>query len=107
MPKSKLASEVIKITEKQFREEIRDLSKLFGWKFWFCWTSIHSPRGMTDLILLRPPRLIFAELKTDKRSSKLSPAQAQWLWMLRKVPGIEVRIWRPRMLERIAEILRQ
>lgn len=55
MTKPKFASDVFKISEKDFREEIRDLSKLFGWKFWFCWTSIHSPRGMPDLILLRPP----------------------------------------------------
>ncbi len=93
-------------TEAELREQIRDLCKLFGWKFYFTWTSIHSPRGMPDLILCRPPRLIFAELKTNKRKSKLAPAQARWLWELRKTPGLEVYVWRPRHFDKIVEILR-
>ena len=93
-------------TEKELREQIRDLAQFLGWRFYFTWTSMHSPRGMPDLILCRPPRLIFAELKTDKRKSKLSPEQARWLWELRRVPGVEVYVFRPRQLERIVKILR-
>ena len=94
------------ITEKQFQEQIRDLAKLFGWKFYHPFLSKWSERGWPDVTLLRDGRLIIAELKTNKRSSKLSPAQAQWLWALRKVPGIKVYIWRPRYIEKIAEVLR-
>ena len=105
MTKHKLASDVIKVSEKDFEKQIRQLAKMFGWSYYHPFLSKWSERGYPDVTLCRPPRLIMAELKSDK--GKLSPAQAQWLWMLRKVPGIEVRIWRPRMLERIAEILRQ
>lgn len=94
------------ITEKQFESQVKDLAKIYHWKFYHPFLSKWSERGWPDVILLRDGRLIIAELKTDKRSSKLSPAQARWLWELRKVPGIEVYIWRPRYIEKIARILR-
>lgn len=94
------------ITEKQFQQQIADLAKLFGWKYSHPWLSIHSPRGFPDCVLLRPPRLIFAELKTDRHKSKLSQPQASWLWELRKTPNLEVYVWRPRRINKIVEVLR-
>ncbi len=91
------------IKEKDLREQVRDLCKVYGYKFWFCWTSIHSPRGMPDLILCRPPRVIFAELKTAK--GIVSPPQQEWLDLLGQCPGVEVYLWRPGDLEGIANIL--
>jgi len=92
------------ITEKQLREQVRDLCKVFGWKFYFTWTSIHSPRGMPDLILCKPPRLIFAELKTEK--GQLSDKQQEWLDLLDECGGnIERYVWRPGDIENIAKIL--
>lgn len=98
------------ITEKQFLDQVRDLAKIYQWRFYHPFLSKWSERGWPDVTLLRGRRLILAELKTDKRSSKISQAQAQWLWALRKVLGIEVYIWRPRDMEpnggKIEEILR-
>jgi len=91
-------------TETELREQIRDLANLFGWKFYFTWTSMHSPRGMPDLILCRQPRLIFAELKTEK--GIVSEHQQDWLDLLGECPGIEVYLWRPSDIEEIAEVLR-
>ena len=93
------------LTEKQLREQIRDLCKLMGWHFYFTWSSIHSPRGMPDLILCKPPRLIFAELKTEK--GKTSEYQQQWLDVLGKCGGnVEVYLWRPSDIEEIVQVLR-
>jgi len=96
------------ITEKQLREQIRDLCKLFGWKFHFTWTSIHSPRGMPDLILCRENEdgtasLLFAELKSEKRNP--TEAQREWLNILGKVPSVGVYLWYPHDIDRIALIL--
>jgi len=90
-------------TETQLREQVRGLCKVFGWKFHFTWLAIHSPKGFPDLVLRRPPRLIFAELKTEK--GKLTPSQEEWQADL-KACGQEVYIWRPSDFEKIAEILR-
>lgn len=80
-------------------------------------------RGFPDLVLVKPPRLIFAELKTAK--GKTTAAQDRWLEALRDVsraldrqvtrPGdteptyaparVEVYLWRPADLENAAVIL--
>jgi hypothetical protein len=91
------------ITEKDLREQVRDLCKVLGWKFYFSWTSIHSPRGMPDLILVKPPRLIFAELKTEK--GEVSAYQQEWLDVLGRCSSCEVYLWRPRDIEDISRIL--
>jgi len=96
----------IVVTERDLREQVRDLCKLFGYKMYFTWTSIHSPRGFPDLVLANREkhRLIFAELKSDK--GKLTPSQEEWLDLLKEC-GQEVYLWRPGDIEHIAEILRQ
>jgi len=95
----------IPVTEKDLREQIRTLCKLFGWRFLFTWTSIHSPKGMLDLFLINPEqkRVIFAELKSEK--GKMTPEQQQVFDEL-KACGQEVYLWRPGDIEGIAEILR-
>ena len=94
----------VEITEKALRELVRELCALFGWKFHFIWTSIHSPKGFPDLVLRKPPRLIFAELKREK--AKLTPSQKDWQADL-KACGQEVYVWRPSQVDEIAAILRR
>ena len=92
------------LTEKQFEAQVKDLAKMFGWRYYHPFLSKWSERGWPDVVLLRDGRLILAELKSEK--GKLTEHQARWLWALRKVPGIRVYVWRPRHIEKIAEILR-
>ena len=96
----------IELTEKQFEGQVKDLAKLYGWKYYHTWRSIHSPAGFPDCVLVRPPRLIFAELKSEK--GKVSPAQQEWLTILKDIPNIEVFLWRAEdeTIEEILEILR-
>ncbi len=102
---SKEMEKPVVITEKELREQIRDLCKVLGYHFYFTWTSLHSPRGFPDLVLANPEkrRVIFAELKSDK--GKLSPAQEEWLKTLADC-GQECYIWRPADFEEITRILR-
>jgi len=97
------AVKATEIREKDLREQIRDLCKLYGFKFYFTWSSIHSPRGLPDLVLCKPPRLIFAELKTEK--GIVSPHQQEWLDALAQCLGVEVYLWRPSDIEKVVEIL--
>jgi len=99
---------VIYMTETTLTGEIKKLAeKYFNWKYYHTWTSMHSPRGYPDCVLLKPPRIIFAELKTDKKTSVASPAQEEWLDILEQIEQNEVYLWRPRHLERIAQILQE
>lgn len=89
------------LTEKDFRATVRQVAKDLGWWCSYTWTSIHSPQGLPDLILIRE-RVIWAELKTEK--GKLSPYQEEVMSLLRAA-GQEVYLWRPSMISEIAETL--
>jgi hypothetical protein len=92
------------VTERDLTGYVRDTARLFGWRRSHTWLSKHSPAGFPDEVLVRPPRLIFAELKSN--TGRLSPDQQAWLEELREVPGVEVYVWNPADMDTIAEILR-
>jgi len=92
------------ITEKQFSQQVVDLGHLYGWLIYRTWRSIHSPAGFPDLVMVRPPRLIFAELKSEK--GKLTSVQEEWLARLGMLSACEVFLWRPDDFEDIVEVLK-
>jgi hypothetical protein len=92
------------ISERDLAGYVRDVAKALGWRRYHTWLSKNSPAGFPDEVLLRPPRLIFAELKSER--GKLRAEQEAWLAELRHVPGIEVYEWRPEDMDAIAEVLR-
>ena len=93
-----------RMTEKDLREIVRDAAALGGWKMQFAWTSLHSPAGFPDLVLVHPGRrrIVFAELKTMK--GKVTPAQQGWMDALRQA-GAEVYLWRPDSVDDIIALL--
>lgn len=105
----------LRLTEKQFSQQVVDLAKMLGWRIYRTWLPIHSPAGFPDLVLLKPPRLIFAELESEK--GQTTPKQDEWLEDLRAAStrqdhcgmpehvGFDVFLWRPDDLDAIARIL--
>lgn len=93
-----------KVTEAQFLRQVRDLSRMLGWSTFHPFLSKWSERGWPDIVLCRPPRLILAELKSDRGT--LTADQERWQELLRACPGVEVAVWRPVDLQAIAELLR-
>lgn len=114
------------LSEAQFTSQVVELARLGGWLRYHTHRSKHSASGFPDEVLVRGPRLIFAELKTEAKTSKPSVKQQEWLDALAVVaegvrdvlpyaddyigghpdpPSVEVYLWRPRDLEDIARIL--
>lgn len=103
--------------EAILQAKIMDLARLFGWRRahfrtayqpgaerWL--TPMSGEKGFPDLVLIRPPRLIFAELKSEK--GRLSLDQELWLADLEEIPtGIEVYLWRPNDIDEIQAILKR
>lgn len=91
--------------EKDFTSRLIYEAHLAGWDLaYHTFDSRHSAKGFPDLVLLRPPRIIFAELKMNKR--KLSPSQEEWIAQLKEVPTIEAYVWRyPADVEPILKVL--
>jgi hypothetical protein len=49
--------------------------------------------GWPDVVLVRPPRMLFVECKTH--TGRLSPSQVVWMDLLADVPGVETYVVRP------------
>jgi VRR-NUC domain len=73
------------------------------WRTYHTLRSKGSEPGFPDLVLLRPPRLIFAELKVGR--GRLSKPQRAWRDDLEAV-GVEVYTWWPADRPAIERILR-
>lgn len=87
------------LSEKQWQQRVVDFARLKRWKVYHTFDSRHSAAGFPDLVLVRAPRIIFAELKTDRAASVATPAQVGWLTELAECmplnPHVEVTVWRP------------
>jgi hypothetical protein len=102
------------ITEDQFLGQVLQLARIFKWrtahfrpaKTAHGWrTAVQGDgKGFPDLVLTRPTRVVFAELKAAK--GKLRPEQTEWIDALTACPGVETHVWRPADLDTIADILR-
>ena len=92
------------MTERELMEQVRQLADIHGWLTYHTFDSRRSTKGFPDLVLTRPPRVIFVELKTQ--NGRLLEAQKYWLGELAQCPGVESYIWRPSDWERVLEVLR-
>ena len=89
------------MTEAELQEAVREIAKTTGWLYYHTYRSRRSPAGFPDVVLVRPPRVIFAELKSE--TGKLTPEQNQWIAAL-LVSG-EAYVWRPGDLDLISAVL--
>jgi hypothetical protein len=60
--------------------------------------------GFCDLVMVKPGRLIFAELKSE--TGRLTEEQTHWIATLREA-GAEVWVWRPSDFDQIVAVLRK
>lgn len=101
------------ISEATFTQQVIQLARVLGWRVahfrpamtkggrWV--TPMSGDVGFPDLVLIKPGRIIFAELKAEK--GRLTPAQEKWLETA-KAAGIQACLWRPRDIDQIEHILR-
>jgi hypothetical protein len=105
-------------TERAFQSQVLAYARLMGWQAFHdnatnaprrcsgCGQTRSLPRnaaGLPDLILVRRPRVVWAELKAER--GKISPPQAAWIAELRAC-NQEVYIWRPSSWQEIEECLK-
>ncbi len=92
------------VTEPEFQAQVCQFATLCGWRYYHTLDSRKSVAGFPDLVLVRPPRLVFAELKTER--GHVAAEQELWLDALKLVPGVEARLWRPSDWPTIQSVLR-
>lgn len=100
------------MNEDQFRREVTQIAQDWGW------TVAHAGRaragrrwitpiatGFPDLVLLRPPQLVFIELKTTR--GVRSPEQVKWIGDLQQCTGVEAYFADPDDAEELWHLLAQ
>jgi len=103
------------IAERDWLSQVLDLAHLYGWVVAHfrpgmnrrgSWSTPVQGDGVgfPDLVLLRPPELIVAELKTNR--GKVTREQAVWIDSF-SACGIESYVWRPAQFDQISARLRR
>ena len=81
------------MSEDDLLAAVREMARLHHWLTYHTYRSDRSEPGFPDIVLVRPPRLLFMELKSDK--GKLTEEQAEWMALLEQVLGVECALVRP------------
>lgn len=90
-------------TEAAWKSKVTQAARLCGWLTYHTYDSRRSDEGFPDLVLVRE-RVIFAELKTNAKQSKLSNMQVVWKQSLEDA-GAEIYVWRPADWDEITKLL--
>jgi Holliday junction resolvase len=99
-------------SEQAFLRRIVRLARQAGWRvfhpaparFGKAWrTPYAGDRGFPDLVLVRPPKVLFIELKAQR--GKPTPEQQEWLTALGACSEVHACIWREGDSEVIGKIL--
>lgn len=114
----------LEINEATFQAQVIELAHLYDWHvahfrgvrvqranggIRFMTPVQADGAGFPDLVLVRPPRLIFVELKTEK--GKPTDNQQLWIDLLKQCffsgieSPVEVYVWRPSSWNNITKIL--
>lgn len=83
----------VRQSEASFMLEVTDALTLHKWAWWHDAYSRWNKRGLPDLIAVRPPRLLFLELKAE--DGRVTREQQEWLALLALIPGVVARVVRP------------
>ena len=81
--------------ESEWEAHVKHIAEGFGWRYYHTRRSDNSVAGFPDCVMVRSPRVVFVELKMDRRQSVLTLTQASWIEDLETCPGVETYVWRP------------
>lgn len=80
-------------SEAHLQTQVLNLAALYGWELrYHTHDSRRSQPGFPDLVLVRPPEILFWELKGEK--TRVRPEQQVWIAALTAC-GLEAAILRP------------
>ena len=79
--------------ESELKSKVRELALQLQWRYYHTHDSRKSEAGFPDITLVRNGRVLFIELKRQKKNPTTD--QKKWLDELHKVPFCEVYVWRP------------
>ena len=91
------------VTEADFQATILQAADLFGWWHYHVADSRRSRPGFPDLVLIKPPKVIFLEVKRE--TGRLTGYQAEVLSMLSDCSVVDAAVVRPSDWAQVVEWL--
>lgn len=82
------------MTETELQDAIIDVAERAGWLIFHDYDSRRNRAGFPDLVLVKPPRVLFVELK--KKGGVVSPNQRMWLDALARCDTIAAGVVYPK-----------
>ncbi len=89
-------------SEREFMGMVIDFAKLKRWFVYHTHDSRRSVAGFPDLVLLRPPQKVVAELKVGK--NRVTAEQNLWLNLFEEC-GVPAYVWTPNDWQEIQRVL--
>jgi hypothetical protein len=80
-------------TEADLQDVVMDAARLAGWLVFHDHDSRRNPAGLPDLVLVKPPRVVFLELKTA--TGRVRAEQQTWLDALAGCDTVASALVRP------------
>ena len=91
------------VSEQAYMSTIQQAAEIYGWYQYHTHDSRRSTPGFPDLVLIKPPKVIFLEVKREK--ARLSVAQADVLAMLWGCNEVQAAVVRPSDWAQVVEWL--
>ena len=92
------------MTEAELQQLITDAAELNGWLVFHDNDSRRNVAGFPDLVLVKSPRVLFLELKSE--IGRVRPEQHAWMDALSRCDTIASAIVRPEHADLVIEYLR-
>lgn len=92
-----------RLSEKEYQGQILEAARTLGWAVYHTHDSRRSAPGFPDLVLMRPPRVLFVEVKRE--GGKLTSWQEYWRNGLQDCPGVEYHLWEPSDWASVVDVL--
>jgi len=95
------------ISEADFQEALVEYAEMWGWLVWHDNDSRRNDAGFPDLVMVKGGKIIFAELKRQKRYT-IKPKQLEWIEALGLAagPNVMATFWFPSDRDYAEAILR-
>ena len=95
------------ISEADFQEALVEYAEMWGWLVWHDNDSRRNDAGFPDLVMVKSGKIIFAELKRQKRYT-IKPKQLEWIEALGLAagPNVMATFWFPSDRDYAEAILR-
>ncbi len=91
------------MTEADLQQLLTDAAELNGWLVFHDNDSRRNAAGFPDLVLVKPPRVLFLELKSE--IGRVRPEQHVWMDALSRCDTIASAIVRPEHADQIIKYL--